>query len=331
MKGSLIFAFNSVAPIVGVVLIGYLLRRIGFMDADFSKKANRLVFRVFLPAMLFLNVYRIEDIGSVDLTYALYAVAAVVVIFLIFLPLIPLVTKDEGRRGALMQSVVRSNYALVGIPLAASLFGESGELVATVLSAVMIPVFNILAVVALSVYRGKGEPLGKRLLGVVIGIVKNPLILSIAAGFAVLGIRAVFAELGIGFRLSDLDFLMKILNYMSAVATPLALLVLGSQFEFSYVGGVRRELVFGLAVRSVLVPFIGIASAYLIFGDRFGGGEYAALVAVFCTPVAVSSVPMAQEMGADASLAGQLVLFSTLTSAVTVFVCSFILREIGVF
>jgi hypothetical protein len=101
------------------------------MDADFSKKANRLVFRVFLPAMLFLNVYKIENIGSVDMTYALYAVVAVVAIFAVFLPIVPLVTRDEGRRGALMQSVVRSNYALVGIPLAASLFGEGGELAPT--------------------------------------------------------------------------------------------------------------------------------------------------------------------------------------------------------
>jgi predicted permease len=259
------------------------------------------------------------------------AVVAVVAIFAVFLPIVPLVTRDEGRRGALMQSVVRSNYALVGIPLAASLFGESGELVATVLSAVMIPVFNILAVVALSVYKGQGEPIGKRILGVVLGVVKNPLILSIAAGFFALGIRAVFAEMNIGFRLSEIGFLMKILNYMSSVSTPLALLVLGSQFEFSLVSGVRREIAFGLAVRSVLVPLIGVASAYLLFGDRFGGGEYAALVAVFCTPVAVSSVPMAQEMGADVPLAGQLVLFSTLTSAVTVFVCSFILKQIGIF
>ena len=331
MLDSLYFAFNSVASIAALVLLGYLLKRVGFISADFSKQANRLVFRLFLPAMLFLNVYKINDLGSVNLTYAVYAVVAVACLFLLFIPIVPLVSSDEGQRGALLQSVIRSNYALVGIPLAASLFGEGGEQVATVLSAVMIPVFNLLAVVALCIYRNKSDSLLKRLAAVLLGIVKNPLILSIGAGFAALGIRAVFLRCGVSFRLGDIEFLMKVLNNLSSVATPLALIILGSQFDFCSVSRNRRQLIFGIAVRSVIVPIVGLGGAYLLFANRFGGAEFAALVAVFSTPVAVSSVPMAQEMGADSTLAGQLVVLSTLSCALTVFVASFIFRQIGVF
>ena len=63
----------------------------------------------------------------------------------------------------------------------------------------------------------------------------------------------------------------------------------------------------------------------------FNAAHFAAFVGVFATPVAVSSVPMAQEMGADSNLAGQLVVWTTLISSVTVFLCTYLLRVIGVF
>ena len=84
-------------------------------------------------------------------------------------------------------------------------------------------------------------------------------------------------------------------------------------------------------IRSLIVPLLGIGIAYLAFRNSFGGAQFAALVAVVCTPVAVSSVPMAQEMGADAELAGQLVVFTTISSAVTVFLASFLLKLAGIF
>ena len=328
MLDDLAFAFNSVSPIILTVAIGYILKRIGMMNPDFAKAANKLVFRVFLPVMLFMNVYGINDLGSYDFGYAVYAAVAVLILFLVGIPTVILITKPAERRGALIQGVFRSNYALIGIPLATSLFGEEGAAVATLLSAIMVPVFNILAVVGLSVFGGDGKASLKRVL---VGIVKNPLIIGIFAGLLALGIRGVLVELDVSFRLQSVSALWKTLEYLKNLATPLALLVLGAQFEFSAISHLRREIVAGTVIRSVIVPILGIGCAYLMFGDRFGGAEFAALVAVFSTPVAVSSVPMAQEMGADVSLAGQLVVFTTISSAFTVFVASFVLKSLGVF
>jgi predicted permease len=105
----------------------------------------------------------------------------------------------------------------------------------------------------------------------------------------------------------------------------------GAQFEFSAIPHLKREIISGIILRSVIVPLLGIGVAYLAFRHNFSGPQFAALVAVFCTPVAVSSVPMAQEMGADAELAGQLVVFTTITSAFTVFIASFLLKAAGIF
>ena len=107
--------------------------------------------------------------------------------------------------------------------------------------------------------------------------------------------------------------------------------MLGVQFEFSAVKELKREILFGTLIRTVLVPLLGLGIAFLFLRSRFDGAQFAALVALFATPVAVSSVPMAQEMGADHTLAGQLVVWTTLISAVTVFIASFLLRLVGIF
>lgn len=326
---SLIFALKAVLPIIITVAIGYILKKIKFMDGDFAKKANKLVFRIFLPSMLFLNVYNIEDIGDIELGYVFYVLCALAVIFCVALPSVMLVTKKNGCRGALLQAVFRSNYALIGIPLAQSLFGDEGVAVATILSAFTIPLLNILAVISLTVFSGDGEkPSIKKIF---LGIIKNPLIISVLLGVVVLLIRAVFVRENIDFRLSSIEPVFKVLNYLSSMATPLALLVLGAQFEFSAVASLKKEIIFGTLARTVFVPLIGIGAAYILFGDVFGGAHFATFVAVFATPVAVSSVPMAQEMKGDATLAGQLVVWTTLVSGFTVFLVSFLLKAAGIF
>ena len=326
---SLIFALNAVLPIILMVLIGYFLKKIGFMKPEFSKAANKLVFRAFLPAMLFLNVYRIENIAEMNFGYALYAVVSLLILTAVMTPVVIIFTAKKNQRGVLLQSIFRSNYALIGIPLASALFGDEGVIVATLLSAVIVPVFNVLAVVCLSVFKEGKTKIDFK--SVFIEILKNPLIQSIAAGLVVLGIRALFVKWGFEFRLTDITPLEKVLNYLSNMATPMALIVLGAQFDFSAVSSMKREIIFGSVMRTLIVPLVGLGGAYLLFRDSFGGAEFAALVAMFATPVAVSSVPMAQEMEGDVTLAGQLVVWTTILSSGSIFLSSYLLKLAGIF
>ena len=326
---SLMFALNAVLPIILMVVAGYLLKRCGLMKADLAKPLNKLVFRVFLPVMLFLNVYKIENLGQMDFGYIIFVIVIIAMVFGISIPVVLCVTQKGEQRGALLQASFRSNYALIGIPLAQSLFGEAGVAVATLLSAVVIPLFNVLAVISLSVFRQNGKKTDvKKILS---DIFKITLIQSIAAGLIVLGIRTLFVRWGIVFCLKDIKPVYKVLEYLSGMATPMALLVLGVQFEFSAVASLKREILYGTLARTLFVPLLGIGIAYLPFRDSFSGAHFAAFVAVFATPVAVSSVPMAQEMDSDVILAGQLVVWTTLFSALSVFLASFLLKFAGVF
>lgn len=327
---SFLFAANAVAPIILMIALGYVLKRIGWMSVSFAAAANKLVFRVFLPAMLFLNVYNIENIAKLQFGYIGYAAVFVLCLFLLCIPLVKAVTQKPERRGVLLQGVFRSNYALIGIPLAQSLFGGEGVAVASLLSAVIIPLFNTLAVISLSIFR-KTEGEKTKVRTILGDIARNPLIQSIALGVVVLLVRMLFVRWGVSFRLTDITPLYKLLSSLSGVATPLALLVLGAQFEFSAIKELRREIVFGTLMRTAVVPLLGLGLAFLFFKDQFGGAHFAAFVAMFATPVAVSSVPMTQEMDGDVSLAGQLVVWTTLLSAISVFVAAFLLRLAGVF
>lgn len=327
---SFIFALSAVAPIVLAVVVGYFFKKIGMMDEDFAKKANKLVFRAFMPVMLFVNIYKMS-LSDIDLGFIGFCLIALFVIFALSVPACMMIAGKRDRVGVLVQAAFRSGYSLIGIPLAESLFGEEGKIAATILSAALIPCFNVLAVISLSAL---GNDSGKKISvkKIVLDIVKNPLIVGIFAAIVCVALRTfVLERFDISFRLSDITPLFTVLQYLANLAIPLALLVLGAQFEFSAVAALKKEIIFGTLVRTVIVPSLVLGVAYFFFRERFTPAHFATFVAAFATPVAVPSVPMVQEMGGDVTLAGQLVVWSTLVSAVTVFLCTFLLRMGGAF
>ena len=322
---SFIFAISAVAPIVLMVALGYFLKRIGMIPASFATAGNKLVFRIFMPVMLFLKIYRIEDLSGINLTFIIFAVIALLVIFAVAVPLSFVVARKKDRRGVLVQASFRSGYSLIGIPLAQSLYGEAGGMAAALLSAAVIPLFNVLAVVSLSAL---GNDSGERVSvkRIVMGIIKNPLIIGIFSGLVAIGIRTVLAHFDISFRLAQVTPVMEVLQYVGSLAIPLALLVLGAQFELSAVSSLKREIISGVVMRCAIVPLFALGIAYIFFRGDLGKAEFAAYASLFATPVAVPSVPMVQEMNGDVTLAGQLVVWSTLAGAFSIFLAAFLLR-----
>lgn len=323
----LVFVLNRILPIILMVVVGYFLKRIKLLEEGTAKKLNTLVFRIFLPVMLFLNVYKIQNLGDVDFVFVWYAIGITVLLFLIGIPTMGFIFKDNRQRSVMLQGIFRANYALIGLPLAKALFNEEGEMMASLLSAFVVPTFNILAVICLNIFSAgdKKPSIG----GVIKGIIKNPLIQGIFIGFSALGIRAIFVYCNIDFRLTDIEPVYQTLESLKSIATPLSLLVLGARFELSAIPHLKKHIIIGVINRVVIVPFVGISLALAL--NRFSGAQFASLIACFCTPVAVSSVPMSQEMGADADLMGQIVVWTTLFSTFSIFIASYVLRVLGIF
>ncbi len=323
---SFLFAVNALLPLVLTVAVGYFLKRIGVIPQSFAPLANKLVFKALLPVMLFLNIYNIDISAGINPQYIIYSLCAILLCFILALFAVPLVTKEKNRKAPLVQAVFRSNYALIGIPLAAAISPESGAAVASVVVIFSIPIFNILAVVLFSIFSDGEKPSIKKTL---LDILKNPLIIGVALGGVFLLAKELLANIGIGTALSDIPAIYKALTYLSNAATPLALISLGTQFEFSKIGSFKKELAFGVLARSVAVPAAALLIAYKT--GIFKPAEIACFIGLFATPVAVSTVPMAQELGGDTALAGQLVVWTTVISTFTIFILTFIFREIGVF
>ena len=302
-------AINAVLPLFFTMAVGYFLRQIHFVDEPLLKKLNKLVFNVFLPLLLFINIYQSDLETSFRLKTILTAVCSVLALFVVLCAVVPLIEKDGRRRGVIVQGIFRSNYILFGAPLVFGVFGDQGMGTVSVISAFVVPLYNMLSVAALETF-SQGQVNVKKILK---GIVKNPLIIASALGILCL-VASVPLPQAVEKTVSDLG----------KVATPLGLVSLGGFFKFSDTKWFIKQLVIIVTGRLILCP-----AAFLPIFIKMGfrDVELMALVTMMGAPIAVSSFIMAQQHGADADLAGQSVAFPTLFSVFTMFLIIFELKQ----
>lgn len=322
---NILFALNAVLPIILLIALGYGLKKIKLLTPDFLSVGSKLCFKVFLPCLLFYNIYQVEDLSAIDWAATLYCVAGIFIAFLIGFAVVALFVKDRSRKSAVWQCVFRSNYAIIGIPLVEML--GRGTTLAALLSVFSIPIFNTLSVIVLSYYGGEKENRKAMLKKTVKGVITNPLIQGVLIGIAVVALRQLFVACGIGFRLKDIKFLYTSIEYISKATTPFALIVLGGQFEFVSFKNYRKEIIIGTVTRNVIVPVITLSIACFAFGFR--GDAVASFIALYASPVAVASAIMAREMGADGDLAGAFVVSTTLFSAITLVAVIYALKALA--
>lgn len=334
MLSTFSYAANAILPLIILIALGYILKQKNMFDGVFFKNGNKLVFRVCLPTLLFYNIYNISDLQSMRMDVVGYALLLVLLLFLAGVVTAKLFIRDPKQKGVILQCVFRSNYAIIGIPVAEALGGAEAVATASLLSAFSIPLYNVLAVISLTVYmHGNAKTDWKEIFK---KIARNPLILGVVGGVLMVAIRAVLPVGENGepvFTIKNqLPFLYSAIQNVAKIASPLALLVLGGQFTFQAVRGMKKQIVIGTAWRLVLAPLLGLAPAVLLSKYTsilsFGMMEYPALIALFATPVAVSSAIMAAEMENDETLAGQLVVWSSLLSIFTMFITIVVIKTI---
>lgn len=337
---SFVVACEAVLPIVVLVIVGYILRKIGIISERFQKEGNKFCFKIMISVLLFCNIYNIEDITKIGEygIFILEVAVAIVILFILGIFIVKVFIKDPKQRGVVHQCLFRSNYAIIGIPLATFIatslgYSEDSAIVgiASLVSAISIPLFNVFAVISLSMY-DKGENGHLDVKKMLKGIVTNPLIIGVVTGLIALCIRQIFIVTNITWRLSDFVIIYKPLTQIGNMATPFALIMLGAGFTFSAVARLKYQIILGTVIRVVLVPAIFLISFNFILKAQFGSATiyFPALIALFSTPVAVSSAPMAVEMGQDGELAGQLVVWTSIASIFSLFAIIMIAVSTGV-
>lgn len=328
MINTFLFSLNAVAPIILVIVVGYIVGKSGIVSKTFFQEANKFVFNIAIPIYLFYSVYKIESFSEINWGLIAIAVGTVLLIFFIAVLFFMVYTKDPGKRGALIQCSFRSNYAIIGIPLAQAMGGDEAVAVAAIISAVGIPTFNILAVITLSIFSYENNKDSISVKGILKSIYKNPLIRGVLLALICLVIRSFTT-----FRIKDdIPFLYDAIEDLSKIASPLALVVQGGLFEISAVSELFKDISLGAIWRLIITPFIGLTFAYFLASKgivNIDTASYPALIAFYGSPVAVSSAIMAEAMHSHGTLARQLVVWTNIGSIFTVFTVIMICKSIG--
>ena len=305
-------AFNAVMPLLLLLGVGWAAVRSGVTDRAFMNRLNTLNFKLFFPFLMFKNVYGAEPENLPTTALMITGVVSLLVLVALLMIVVPRIVKENPRRGTIIQAIFRSNFIIYGIPLTTFVFGDGKASVCGIMVMIMVSMFNILSVVVLEYYRDGGKVRPGPLL---LGIVKNPLLQGCVAGMLcyLLGIKLPV-------------FLKEPVFALGSMASTLALVVLGANLQFAELKKNGRTITTVLLVRLLLLPLVMVPLGWLI-GLR--GVELFLILMIYGTPVATASYPMAQNMGGDGQLAGQLVFVSTVASLGTIFLFIFTMSQLG--
>lgn len=304
---SLKLSFEAVMPLFLLMAVGYFIKCIKLANKAAFDAMNKLIFKVFLPILLFYNIYNTELTEVFDLKLVVFSIVGILSVFIIGHFIVLGITNNNAKRGVILQGFFRSNFAILGIPIVNYVCKDETSGLTSLMVAFIVPLFNILAVICLERFRS-----GKvRFFTLVKGIATNPLLLGCLAGalFLVFDIRMP-------------SFVETAVSDISSIASPLAMVVLGASFTFSSLKGYLREIFITVFAKLVTIPLIMLTIAVLL---GFRGEALACIMVTFGAPVAVSSFSMAQQMGGDEKLAAQLVVVSSALCLVTMFGFIFVL------
>lgn len=293
---------SIVLPIFLVVALGYGLRRFGLITQAVNDALSRLVFNVSAPALLLRSTARTPLAETADPRVLAVLVAITVALALAVYAAVR--RAAPARRGVLAQGAHRSNMVFVGLPIVSNAHGEAGLAVGAVIIGVMVVVYNLLAVLLLTLpHRTRSARSPRLWLDAALRSLRNPLILSCGVGM-------IWSATGLGMPL----VLDRTLDLVGRVALPIALLCVGAGLELRKL---RAELAPALLV-SVLKLVVYPAAVWV--GLRACGLEGLALavpVLLLASPTAVTSYVMAREMQGDERLAGALIIGTTVASLAT--------------
>jgi len=309
--GIFLETFLALSPLYFFMLAGALLRRTGIIADTLVQPLNRFVFKVFLPVSLFISAYNarlnvLESAGAIA-----FMVCSLVLLFVILMLIVPRFIRVRSVGATVIQGLFRSNFILLGFAYVSQLYGSESISEASILIAVVVPLYNVLSVIDFVVMSGGKPKFGT----ILIKVLKNPLVLAALLAF---GLRLVKLQLP--------EILYNPLDSIADATTPLAMILVGASLTFQ---GFREngKLIAGVtAARLILVPCIFVPIAVLL---GFRNVMLITFLTAFAGPCAISSPAMACQLGGDGELASQFVAVTTAFSMLTIYLFIILLRLMG--
>ena len=310
---SFVIAITTVTPFFVYMFYGFIMRRVGVTDEPFLNRLNKVIFRCFYPFLSFYNIYNIDPGLKFRFSFVFFCAGMVFLLIAVLLLTVPRLIPDRKQAGSYIQAVYRSNCVLYALPLAQSVYGQKGASLSAMMVAVVVPVYNVAAVLILEYFGGKkGSSPGTLFKNVM----TNPIIIGAIAGILCYCLK-------IHFPLA----LDKPFNAFNQLTTPAAMFVLGGSLHFSKTGSYKKLLASGLILRLLFIPAMALLAS---LAAGFSPAERFVIFACFATPSAAASYAMAAGMGCDGELAGQFVVLGTALSIITLFLWIFFMGQVGI-
>ncbi|MFZ5517798.1 MAG: AEC family transporter [Candidatus Zhuqueibacterota bacterium] len=309
---NLIFTFNTVSPVFFIIFLGYFLKQKGFLNDDFISISSRIVFSVTLPCLVFTQLSDL-DFGLALISMQVVFIYAGVMLFYGLIWLTSTFLSSDGRdRAAFIQGSYRSNFAIVGIALVESTLGSQALSQAALILALAMPLYNVLAIVALTVPVKKDKKLSFR--KILVEIITNPLILA-----------TIFSLPFAFFKIKTPESVATTIDVLSDLTLPLALLGIGGSLNFK-----SLKIDFKLTMIATLIKIIIMPATltYLAYALGFRGVTLGVTFMLFATPTAIASFVMADAMGCNSRLAGNIIVLSTIGSTVTISTGIYVLKSL---
>lgn len=298
-------------PVFIMVFLGLGLKRLGWIDPPFIATASSLVFNATLPTLIFLSIIRADLNATLNPGLLLFFALATLVLFLLSWGW-AILRVPHADRGVYVQGAFRGNCGIVGLALAAGMYGDFGLSAGGLLLGVVILTYNAFSVIALATYQE-----GQRAdwYSIFKHIIRNPLILAVIAAVPVAALEL---------RLPP--WLMTSGDYFASLTLPLALICIGATLSMGSIRESGQLAVSSSLLKMVTLPLLATLAAW---GVGFEGRELGVLFLFFASPTAAASFVMVKAMGGNASLAANIVALSTLMASLTITLGVFALKVVG--
>jgi predicted permease len=292
---------NSLFPVLLLIAMGAALKRRGLTTAEFLETADRLVYFIFFPALLFWKIGGAPASSDFHGPFYLAAALAVLVIYLVSLLYIRW-RIPAFQAGTFSQSCYRFN-TYIGMAVIINAFGEEAARQFGILIGILIPIINVLAVSTLTWYAEGAGMGGARFRQAVRAMVSNPLIIACVVGL--LYSRSVGA-----FPV----FVNNALGLMAAITLPLALLSIGGALTLTGLNDYWQPSLSSALFKLVLLPLTGW-SLFRWMGVQ--GQELQIGMVFFALPTSPQIYVLSSQLKSDTRLASAAIVLSTMLSFVS--------------
>lgn len=298
-----LFILSTVTPIFLIVIIGWFLRKIGVIQQSFIKQSNKFVFNVTLPVLIFLKLATVDFSRVFDGKLIFITYLGIISIFIIgWLIAKQFIEKGYGR-GVFIQGSFRPNNVILGLAIIMNIFGEEGVAKTVVLLTFLVPLDNVLSVIALTLF----DKSGKRhevLINTIRLIIKNPVIVA-----------GVFALIWSALTLPIPMIISNTGKYLADITLPLALIGVGASLRIAYLKSTSLITIGAVLIKLLFAPIVGTLLA-ISFG--YANLDLEIIFIIFACPTAIISYILTDAMTPHGEIAGNIVITSTLISAFTI-------------